>query len=220
MAEHGTAFFAHEQTAGKGQMGREWIAEKGANIALSIVLNPQPLQLSQQFWLSASIALATLHFLRPYAGDELCIKWPNDVYWQDRKMGGILIESIITTGQIWQWAVAGIGINVNQSSFPAHLPNPVSLKQLTGKSFSTIELAKNLAQHIIDCFDRLIKHGFNEIYREYNEELYKIGQPVKLKKNNKVFQTTIKGVSETGELITHNSVFEERFTFGEISWII
>ena len=229
MAEHGTAFFAHEQTAGKGQMGRQWISQKDSNIAMSLVLRPGSLQLSQQFWLSACIAVAVLNFLTRHAGNDMRIKWPNDLYWQDRKLGGILIENIVGASRApagpglpstWDWAVTGIGLNINQTSFPPELPNPVSLKQITGKTFDTVLLAKDLCGDINDGFGQLLRNGFDEIYKLYNENIYKRGATVKLKKNSAVFQTTIKAVSETGELVTHNGVFEERFAFGEISWLL
>src|SRR5215469_5061577 len=95
MAQHGTCYFAHEQTAGKGQRGKSWASEKGANIILSIVLKPYFLQPFQQFYLSACVATATYNFLKGFAPDHLTIKWPNDIYWQNKKLGGILIENII-----------------------------------------------------------------------------------------------------------------------------
>ena len=225
MAEHGTAFFAHEQTAGRGQMGRRWISQKDANIAMSLVLRPGPLQISQQFYLSACIAVAVMKSLISHAGNDMRIKWPNDLYWQDRKIGGILIENIIGSQSLhsssaWQWAVAGIGINVNQTSFSPDLPNPVSLKQITGKHFNTVQLAKDLCGEINGWFIKLLENGFDEIYTLYNERMYKLDETVKLKKNNVVLQTSVKGVSRTGELITHNSVLEERFAFYEISWLL
>jgi BirA family transcriptional regulator, biotin operon repressor / biotin---[acetyl-CoA-carboxylase] ligase len=224
LADHGMVFFAHEQTAGKGQMGKRWVSEKGANIAMSIVLRPEPLLVSQQFILSACIAVAALNFLTPYAGSDVRVKWPNDIYWQERKLGGILIENIVSSdsgsSSHWQWAVAGIGINVNQTSFPPDLPNPVSLKQITGKEFNAVLLAKDLCNEIGSYFTKLVQNGFDEVYKLYNERIYKLNEPVKLKKHNTVFQTTIKGVSETGELITHNSVLEERFVFGEVTWLL
>jgi len=224
MAQHGTAIFAHEQTAGKGQMGRQWLTEKGANMALSIVLQPKPLQLSQQFQLSACIAVAVHKFYSNYAGEDTKIKWPNDLYWQDRKAGGILIESIVGSGEAgvgsWKWAVAGIGLNINQTEFSPDLPNPVSLKQITGKNFDSVQLAKELCSSIDHYFTWLINDGFADIYKEYNDCLYKLNETVKLKKNNSVFITTIKGVSPAGQLITYNDSMEERFEFGEVTWMI
>ena len=90
LAQHGTAIFAYEQVAGKGQHGKVWISEKDANIILSMVLRPQPLLLTQQFMLSACMAVAVHDFFMKYAGEATKIKWPNDLYWQDRKAGGVL----------------------------------------------------------------------------------------------------------------------------------
>src|SRR6185503_3644805 len=89
-AQHGMVIFSHEQTAGKGQRGRTWTSEKGANIALSILLNPFQLRVTAQFKLSICIATAVHQFFSKYSGVETKIKWPNDSYWRDRKAGGIL----------------------------------------------------------------------------------------------------------------------------------
>ena len=232
-AQHGTAIFTHEQTAGKGQRGRNWSSEKGLNIALSILLNPSPLRIQDQFQLSVYVATSVCELLSKYAGDEAKIKWPNDLYWRDRKAGGILIENVIGGSDLitlewgvqgsesgkWKWAIVGIGINVNQTSFPADLANPVSLKQITGKNFEPVDMAKELCSVLENNYQLLIKGKFEGLFNFYQSHLYKKDEKVKLKKNNRVFETTIKAVSETGQLITEHSI-EERFDFGEVEWII
>ena len=95
MAQPGTCYFAHEQTSGKGQRGKSWATERGTNIILSIVLKPDFLQPFQQFQLECLRSGRTRQFFSKYDNDSLKIKWPNDIYWQDRKLGGILIENII-----------------------------------------------------------------------------------------------------------------------------
>ena len=239
-AGHGATFYAHEQTAGKGQRGRKWAGEKGSGIAMSIVLDPRPLAVSSQFQLSACMALAVQKFFARYAGPDVKIKWPNDLYWMDKKAGGILIENIITgnrkgeyqqTGDqrsqaersnssFWKWAVAGIGININQTRFPDDLPNPASLKQITGKSYPAVTLARELCNTVDVHFKELINEGFDSIYREYNASLYKLDNTIKLKMKDTIFSTTIKGVSITGQLITHNGIEEVRFDHGDISWLV
>lgn len=229
-ASHGSAFFAWEQTAGKGQMGRKWQSEKGVNIALSVVLQPESIPVAAQFQLSACVAVAAQQFLNRYAGDDTRIKWPNDLYWKDRKLGGILIESIIggkeegsenkTQQNTWKWAVAGIGININQAVFPADLPNPVSLKQITGKTYSAIDLAKELHESVMALYDKLQRDGFDNIFSQYNSNLYNLNETARLKKDSRVFQTIIRGVSADGQLITENNGLEEMFAFGEISWLL
>ncbi len=233
LTHHGEAFFAHEQVAGKGQMGRKWTSEKGENIILSIVANPHPLLLSQQFQLSASVATGLNDFFSKYAGDESKIKWPNDLYWQDRKAGGILIESVVgnisrqnigeTTIKAseesgWKWAVIGLGININQTIFPAGLQQAVSLKQITGKSFDVIALAKELSARIDYRFNQLLTTGFEPIYEHYNSILYKRNEIVRLKKDNRVFDAMIKAVTPSGRLLVEHSI-EEEFGFGEIEWV-
>jgi len=226
LAYHGDCFFAHEQTRGKGQRGKDWKSEKSSNIILSIVLKPDFLNTYQQFHLSACLAVATERFFYDQAGEPTRIKWPNDIYWKNRKAGGILIENIIGSGQPepgdqgakWQWAVAGIGLNINQEIFNAEIPNPISLTQITGKKYNVIELAKKLCSYVDEYYKRLEKNQFDELLQVYNDRLYKKNQTVKLKSDNKVFHAEIKGVDSSGELITVHGV-EERFKFGEIDWL-
>jgi BirA family biotin operon repressor/biotin-[acetyl-CoA-carboxylase] ligase len=233
LAQHGTAYFAHSQVAGKGQRGKTWVAETGSSLILSIVINPQPLTISQQFQLSACVAVSVCQFFTRYAGDAGRIKWPNDLYWHDRKAGGILIENIIgsrpreistplTTPQkpsSWQWAVAGIGININQPAFDSTLKNPVSLKQITGKQFNPVALAKELCEMLDKNFNLLVSQGFEPVYQNYQSLLYKRNERVKLKKDNRIFEATIQQVTPSGSLQVLHSLREE-FNFGEIEWII
>ena len=227
-AQHGMAIFSHEQTAGKGQRGKNWVSEKGVNIALSILLNPYPLRIQDQFQLSVCVATSIHEFFSKYAAEETKIKWPNDIYWRDRKAGGILIENVIGGSEFgvrslesgkWKWAVAGIGININQTAFSTNLPNPVSLKQITGKNFEPFELAKELCSILEKNYQLLITGNFEDLLNYYQTHLYKKEEIVKLKKDTRVFETTIKGVSTSGQLITQHSI-EERFEFGEIEWLI
>jgi len=226
LAPHGSSFFAHEQFAGKGQRGRVWNSEKDRSIITSIVFDPRPLSVSNQFQLSACIALSTCQFLENYAGEDTRIKWPNDLYWQDRKAGGILIENIIggitaegKPGTGWQWAIAGIGININQGEFPEGLTNPVSLKQITGKHYEPVRLAKELYNQVDKNWKTLAKDGFENIYVSYLDRLYKKGQSVKFKKGSRVFDATIKKVSRDGLLIVQHAM-EEEFRTGDVEWML
>jgi BirA family transcriptional regulator, biotin operon repressor / biotin---[acetyl-CoA-carboxylase] ligase len=216
---HGMAIFAHDQVAGKGQRGKSWVAQKDQNIALSVLLKPAKLAISQQFQLSAAVAVATAQFFRKYAGDECRVKWPNDLYWQDRKAGGILIENIISGSGTWEWAIVGIGININQVRFPDDLPNPVSLKQITGKDSDPCLLAKELCLFLDEQYTRLGREGFPGIYQDYCTNLYKIGQLVKLKKETRVFEALVKNVTPEGRLLVQHAT-EEEYNFGEVEWVL
>ena len=218
MARHGVAWFAMEQTAGKGQRGKHWLGKPGQNIALSIVLYPLNLKASQQFPISMSVALACHDFFSAYSGDETKIKWPNDLYWCDRKAGGILIENIFT-GTHWKCAVVGIGININQTDFDSSIRKPVSLKQITGKEYDVVTLAKQLHQQVLKRFDELDEKPVDLLLDEYNKRLFAVNEKVRLKKANNIFETTIRSVTENGLLITSDS--EQRsWNFGEVEWLL
>lgn len=199
---------------------------------------------SEVFRLNVCVAVALHEFFSKYAGNETKVKWPNDLYWRDRKAGGVLIENVVRSGEsgaaslepgvggqrpdvrsktsgnnIWRWAVIGIGLNINQTVFPDDLPNPVSLKQITGKSFEPVELGKELCSVIDNYFQFLISGNFESIFKIYQTMLYKKEEKVKLKKGSRIFEAAITGVAETGQLITLHGV-EERFEFGEVEWVI
>ena len=215
VAKHGTAWFSYEQTEGKGRRGKVWRASPGDNIILSTAVSTGFLPLYRQFGLSAAVALACREVFASYAGDECRIKWPNDLMWNDRKAGGILIENLVQ-GSDWQWSVIGTGININQEKFDIHsvLP-PVSLKQITGKSFPVVDLAKQVQSAILRRYDKLKEGAFKKMLEEYNSHLYGIHRQARLKKDSVVFETLIRGVSEEGKLITERGAFE----FDEVAWL-
>jgi len=218
LANHGMAWFANEQTAGKGQRGKTWKTEKGKNIAMSLVLQPQRFIAGPQFYLSAAVALACFDFFSAHAGDETKIKWPNDLYWRDRKAGGILIENIYH-GKAWKWAVVGTGININQTWFDASLQNPVSLKQITGKDFDAIALAKELYERLMQNTSLLNTGRADELLERYNSSLYKKNEKVVLIEKGEKIETVIKAVSAEGKLIT-SGITEREFDFGEVEWVL
>lgn len=216
MAEHGSAWFAHHQTAGKGQRGKSWLTDAGLNILLSTVIEPVNLRADDQFKLSAAIATACYDFFSSYALEETRIKWPNDIYWKDRKAGGILIENILQ-GEQWKYAIAGMGININQTEFPGGLSNPVSLKQITGKDFNTVELAKELCSYVNMRWQQLVAGEFLLILEDYNKGLYKAGEMATFKSGEQIFRATVKSVNSKGELVINNG---EIICYGETEWIL
>lgn len=222
LAQHGSAFFAHEQVSGKGQRGKNWSSGIDTSVILSILINPAPLQISQQFQLSACVAVSVHQYFFQLMGDDTTIKWPNDLYWQDRKAGGILIESIIRPqNEIsqWAWAVAGIGININQKSFSPDLKNPVSLLQITGKETIPMMHAHEICSRLEANFNLLLSGNFSAIHTYYNQHLFKKNKTVRLKKGTQRFEAEIKGVSVDGGLLTQHAIAEE-FRFGEIEWVL
>lgn len=217
LAKHGEAYLALEQTHGKGQRGNAWKSGNAENIALTCILQPVQLIQENPFMLSVVIALSCYDFVNHYTKSETAIKWPNDIYWRDRKAAGILIENNFQ-GMHWQYAVVGIGLNINQTLFSPDLPNPVSLKQVTGKTFDIIWLARKLCDQIQHRMELLKSCTCENLLMEYNSLLYKKDRWVFLKNNDSIFKTVIKGVSKNGQLITCNGE-EKTFNWGEVEWI-
>ena len=217
LAKHGQAYFALHQFAGKGQRGKTWNAEPGQNITMSIILEPDFSTRQYPFLLSAAVSLSCIDFLKNLGVEELTIKWPNDVYWRDRKAGGILIENVFRSGD-WNAAVVGIGLNINQTKFSPQDIQPVSLKQITGNEHDPIQLARDLCNRLDARYTQLLEENIDNIMQEYNSLLYKRGKEVKLKKGNIVFVTTIEEISRSGELHTRDTI-ERNFAFGEVEWL-
>ncbi len=217
MATHGMAWCANEQTAGKGQRGKSWNSQSGKNILMSIVIQPAQALRIRPFFLSSFIAVCCHQFLEQKTSREFLIKWPNDIYFSDRKAGGILIENVFA-GTAWKWAVVGIGINVNQTDFPGE-SRAISLKQIKPQDWDPKELASQLHRYILDAYAPLREEDFSKLLKTYNQFLFKKNEQVRLKKNFAVFNTTIKEVNENGQLVTED-VMERSFNFGGVEWLL
>lgn len=218
LAEHGTVYFAHHQTNGRGTRGKDWATNSHQNITLSIVLEVQFLAIQQQFLLSASIALAVYDFFYRYASKGTSIKWPNDIFFNDSKAAGILIENSII-GKNWKWAVVGIGININQTNFDTIAPNAISLATIKQQQFNVVALAKELCTDVQNRLNALQSKSFSEIIDAYNTHLYKKNECVKLKQDDVIFDGIIKEVTPAGALIVDIGV-PTMFEFGEVQWEI
>lgn len=217
VAQHGTCVFAHKQTGGKGQRQKTWSSAPGQNILMSIIVSPYGLAPSQQFSLSMAAILGVYHFFNHYAHSEVSIKWPNDLYWRDRKAGGILIENSMQ-GSAWQWSVIGIGLNINQTDFNKLNRRAVSLKQITGKTFEPVAMAHELAGFVQQSMELLV-HSEKEIRKQYRSALYKLNEPVHFRQGSRSFTGTVADVTPTGELVVQ-SPLDERFGIGEIEWVL
>ena len=218
LARHGQAWFAKEQTAGKGQRGKQWESRRGENITISIVFMPTGLRPDQLFTLSVAVSLGCFDFFTAAAGNKTSIKWPNDIFWGDRKAGGILIENIIQ-GNSWKYAVIGIGININQIEFNPGTTNATSLKQITHKDHDTVALAKKLYASVMKRIEEMNTDSFSSLLQEYNLHLYKLNSLVTLKKAGVIFKAEITGVKDNGKLLTAG-VSDNEFDFGEVEWLL
>lgn len=215
LSSHGKAYFAMHQTQGRGQRGKSWYSAPGENLILSIVWQIEQPYPKKPFLFSAAMALGCYDFFSQYAGDHTSLKWPNDLYWSDRKAGGILIENSLNGGN-WKVAVVGFGININQTQFDKVLSNPVSLRQITGKYYDPLALAKELCTHLSKRWEQW-QHDPESILEQYNAALYKRNQLHIFKSKHGDFEATIKGVDEDGYLVLLCPE-EKRVDFGELQW--
>lgn len=216
-ANDGIALFAREQTNGKGRRGRHWVSNKNENIIVSVCKQMQWLPVSQQFGLSVAVALGCLDMMSKYLPEKAAIKWPNDIFINDTKAGGILIENIIR-GTLWQWSVIGIGINVNQSHFEDSTLRATSLRITTGKEFDVLSLAEELCKMVSDRIDILKQGGFDTLLETYNQNLFARGRMIKVQTADCVFETMVTGVSPEGQLVTEDRI-KRRFNFNEVKFI-
>jgi BirA family biotin operon repressor/biotin-[acetyl-CoA-carboxylase] ligase len=169
LAKSGSCYTADFQTNGKGQHGRVWESSKGQNLLCSYILELNTLDAlknwtpADQIGFSAAIALGARAFFAAFAGSETKIKKPNDIYFSDRKAGGILIENLVR-GQEWTWAVIGIGMNINQTEFsPEALnsvsSNPISLQEITNQSWDVKKMQQHLSEALNDAIHDWLMKG-------------------------------------------------------------
>ncbi len=187
-AEHGTVVYTDRQTAGRGQRGNSWESEPFKNVTMSILLRPENVAPNQQFWLSEISALAVERVLSKYIGN-VSIKWPNDVYYKDFKICGMLIEHSLSGGKI-NYTIPGIGINVNQRVFLSDAPNPISLVNVLGHEVPTSEILDGLVDEILTMCGQLPEKA-EEIHREFLSKLYR-------RDGFHEYQSTIRSASTDG----------------------
>ena len=210
LAEHGTAYFALEQQEGKGRQGKKWTSETGKNILLSVVINTSEHKTGSIQELNQWVAVACHDFFSKYVGRETRIKWPNDLYWGDRKAGGILIENS-WRGESWQWAIIGIGININQDHFESGSGNPISLRQITGETYDPIALAKELCHFLSFRYQQWENAEQVSILATYNQHLYKQNEWVSMNINGKEVSAMPIQVTEQGALQIQTPEGENQF---------
>lgn len=187
-AEHGTVVYTDRQTAGRGQRGNSWESEPFKNVTMSILLRPKNVAPNQQFWLSEISALAVERVLSKYIGN-VSIKWPNDIYYKDFKICGMLIEHSLSGGKI-NYTIPGIGINVNQRVFLSDAPNPISLANVLGHEVPTSEILDGIVDEILTMCD-LLPEKADEIHREFLSKLYR-------RDGFHEYQSTIRSTSANG----------------------
>ncbi len=209
----------NRQTAGRGQPGNAWISNPGENLTFSIIFYPEIIDAHEQFIISKTVAVAITDVLETSI-PEISIKWPNDIYHKNRKLGGILIENTLS-GQSIDQSVAGIGININQMSFPPTLPNPVSLQQITGQKHELLPLFENIFHSLIAHYSSLINDDRTIIREKYLNRLFRREGWHKYQDVNGEFTAKFSRIGPAGHLFLQRKNGEiSRYAFKEVEYII
>ena len=228
----GTVILADEQLAGRGQSGNIWLADANKNLTFSIIYHVSFLRATEQFYLNMAVSLGIKYAVssmlsKQYAENSgllstevlpITIKWPNDIFINDKKIAGILIENTISGMQL-KYAVIGIGLNVNQENFP-HEINATSLKMELAHESDKINVLNEVLASIEKYFLLLKERKFERLKKEYIENLYRYKIIATYKKDEIIFDGEIIDVDEIGNLIVRTKIGIEKFGFKEISFVL
>ncbi|MGE4567908.1 MAG: biotin--[acetyl-CoA-carboxylase] ligase [Bacteroidales bacterium] len=207
--KEGTLYWTARQNAGRGQAGNSWESQPDMNLCFSMIFYPDFIAPAKQFWLSKLLGVALVDFADSLGVEDVSVKWPNDLYAGSRKLGGVLIETVIA-GSAMKNAVAGVGINVNQRVFSPGIPNPVSLAEVAGKTFQPANLAPLVQQTIMRRYEQARSGHLAAIDRTYHERLYRRGMVAAFSDGSGRFEGILERVGEDGRLFIKTREGEER----------
>lgn len=209
---------ANYQTAGKGQGSHVWEGEKGKNLLFSILVYPNWVPVVRQFLLSMAGALAIKDALDTYT-DGITLKWPNDVYWNDKKISGTLIETSVDSRGIKK-CIFGIGLNINQKVFLSDAPNPVSLCQIVGHEVDREEVFQKIVDAFEKYYELLRRADYMDVAGLYHLALYRRKGYHWYEDKEGKFEGAFVEVEDDGHLILHDKQGVIRsYTFGEIQFV-
>ncbi|MBQ2170673.1 MAG: biotin--[Paludibacteraceae bacterium] len=249
--------YAGYQTAGRGQTGNGWESERGKNLICSILVESQkvpsgtPINVESLFDLNVAVSVAVHRAVTGYGlqvtgdglqvtgyglrvtGDEVTIKWPNDIYWKDKKLAGILVENAIIGNEV-RYAIAGIGLNVNQTEFRSDAPNPISLRQITGRELDVHELMRQL----LAAMHAVLAEPEQAVWDYYRAHLYRregywpyvereVSTEPTMNANSQepiaksLFRARIEDVLPTGELVLRDEEGKQRiYHFKQVRYVL
>ena len=227
MLGHTCLVIADEQTAGRGSGTNHWESAPGENLTFSLQVCPTALPANRMFALSQVMALGVAQGLEHALGIQdgegksgVSIKWPNDVYYHDGKVCGMLIENDLCARRV-ELSVMGVGINVNQTLFVSDAPNPLSLKQIAGHDFRRSEVLSEVLACTRFCYEMMEHGAYDSLHDLYLTRLYRKGEWHQFTDQGGTFDGMIRGVQPDGHLIVQGHAGGERkYAFGEIKYII
>ncbi|WP_118975541.1 biotin--[acetyl-CoA-carboxylase] ligase [Taibaiella koreensis] len=220
LAQQGEVIWAAHQLQGKGQRGKKWENDEG-NVMMSLILKPV-IPTERQFILSAAVALTIAKYLQTLSDRwQVAIKWPNDIYLNDKKACGILIENVFR-GMHWAYSVAGIGLNVNQTAFPPELTRATSMAMVSGRQFDLTEIITDIRSGVLNLLQPLGPDRYPALLADYNKLLFRRDKETQFaeKATGRVFEAFVQEVNVEGQLVllTHKGI--EKYQFGALEWLL
>lgn len=214
----GTIVITKKQIKGKGQRTNKWESEEGKNLTFSLLLKPN-IHAEQVFMVSKAVSLGIVDAISEFNA-QFTIKWPNDIYYKNKKLAGILIENQFAGDRI-SHAIIGIGININQEKFISDAPNPISLKNITNKEFDLKLMLDKIINKIVDWYNVLENNNIDKINETYHKYLYRRTDYHSFKTEKETIQAKIIEVKDDGELILETAEKQQMgFYFNEINFVL
>lgn len=214
----GSVVVADFQTAGRGQIGNVWESEAGKNLTFSVALYPTCVAANRQFVISQIAALGVKETLDAYTGG-VTVKWPNDIYWGDRKICGMLIENDLA-GHDLRSSIIGIGINLNQEVFRGDAPNPISLIQIIQREVDREEVLDRFLSIFYGYYLSLSRGEGEGIGIRYQAALYRGDGYHRYRDGEGEFEARIHGIASTGHLLLAlRDGRVRRYAFKEVSYV-
>ena len=214
-----TIVTADFQSSGRGSGGNTWESARGENLLFSLLVYPQELKAGEMFTLSEVLSLAVCHALNQYVSG-FSIKWPNDIYFENRKVVGMLIENDLM-GKYIHRSVMGVGVNVNQQQFLSDAPNPCSLAQILGHRVDREEVLQRIIQCFGTYYDRLKQGAYPELHAVYLSQIFRWGEWHWYRDEKGRFRASIVGILPTGNLILQDECgLKRRYAFKEVQYEI
>ena len=213
----GSLIITPEQTAGKGQRGNTWESEIGKNLTFSLIFKPSFLKVTNQFYLNIISSLAVRDAVAKFLKTEVNVKWPNDIYLDNKKIAGILIQNTIK-GEGIGYSIIGIGLNVNQETFSDK--KAISMKKYSSSEYSTEMVLNTLLENIETYYLQLQNNGLKELYQNYIGHLYKFGEEHLFKTNEETFTGKIEGIDGDGRLMIKEGDRLRVFSLKEVEFLI
>lgn len=213
-----TAIISDSQINGRGQLRTKWHASPKKNLTFSIVIPKLKLNVLNQYKLNKAFCLAVHHTFLPYC-DDLKIKWPNDIYYKEQKLGGILIENQIQGSSI-KSCVIGLGLNINEDNWPDELLNPIALKQITGTELDIDQLQNEIPIKIFNSFTEFFNQSSSRIDKLYHSLLFGINEWRLFEDEDGKFEGQIIGTNELGNLsIEHKKGIVKHYPLKSIKFL-